>query len=135
MTNCIKYWYLINFIFVFFPNLYNQFCNFYNTTWYNIKNKKKIKKKKKESKTDIKENLIIWIRKRNSKQNKERKWKEKNFKWNRKERYILSEHETGWKMKRKKELREFTWMEDKGEEEKEWEVNIMRVSVKGEERA
>ena len=27
------------------------------------------------------------------------------------------------------------WMEDKGEEEEEWEVNIMRVSVKGEERA
>ena len=37
-------------------------------------------------------------------------------------------------MKRKKELREFTWMEDKGEEEEEWEVNIMRVSVKGEKR-
>ena len=76
------------------------------------------------------ENLIMWIR--NSKQNKE-----KNYKWNRRGRYILSEHETVWKMKRKKELREFKWMKDKGEEEEEeeWEVNIMRVSVKGEERA
>ena len=38
-------------------------------------------------------------------------------------------------MKRKRELREFKWIEDKGEEKEEWEVNIMRVSVKGEERA
>ena len=38
-------------------------------------------------------------------------------------------------MKRKKELREFKWMGDKGEEEEEWEVNIMRVSVKEEETA
>ena len=39
-------------------------------------------------------------------------------------------------MKRKRELREFKWMKDKGEEEEEeeWEVNIMRVSVKGEKR-
>ena len=56
MTNCIKYWYLINFIFVFFPNLYNQFCNFYNTTWYDIK---KNKEDNQESKTNIKENLTI----------------------------------------------------------------------------
>ena len=27
------------------------------------------------------------------------------------------------------------WMKDKGEDEEEWEVNIMKVSVKGEERA
>ena len=61
MTNCIKCWDLINFILVFFPNLYNKFYNSYNTIWYNIKNNKEDNQ---ESKTNIKENLIIWIKKR-----------------------------------------------------------------------